>query len=300
MILFLLVLSLCFAQEELQVKYFLSISGEIECPGDTLYVKTMGSDGFPAENVELRFVLYSPYQGLRSIKTTDQNGLAKTTITKPGVYRIYINTDEYNHDKFVSFNYSELCPPPPPEEFNLSVQPDCENNQTIINLTKDGDPLQDVFVRTDVWSSTTNTNGIAVFPLQEGILTVYAELIGYTSQNLTMLVDCTPPPPPECLEDDDCSFDEVCEMESCINISGECGYAEDHSWVSYECCEDDDCGFRMICANSSCIIRPEPPEPGVNETVEEEASEEPEACVPLLIPFVLIIVYYEAASKKTM
>jgi len=261
----------------LNVTHFLNIETEIICPDNDLVMTAISSDESPASAVELRVVLYLPYQGLRAVKTTDKDGIAVAELTKTGLYRIYINTELYNHDDFVEFNYSELCPAPPPKQFNVSVTPLCNESRMMVQVAEDDIPIQDVFVRTLNWSSTTNNNGQAIFPLDEGYVYIVANKSGFVRQEFWIDINCTPeppPPPPECLQNPDCALNQICENETCVNISGTCGYAENHSWINYECCEDNECGYKMICANKSCIL--EPPKENIikNETAipEEESA----------------------------
>lgn len=259
-LLLLLVISFSFAQN---ITYFLNISGQLICPGDILVMTAEASNGQPAPGVELRLVLHYPYQGLRALQTTDSSGQASTKLTKPGEYRIYINTDEYNHPQYVSFNQSELCPPLPPESFNLTVIPDCNSSLLIISAYQDSTPLEDVFIRTLNWSSFSSPSGSVAFPLEEGYVFIQANKSGYVSQEFWTNVSCRPPeppkPPPECLEDSSCADNQYCMNETCMNLTGECGYTLNHSWVDYECCEDVECGYKMICDNNSCILEPPPP-----------------------------------------
>ena len=57
----------------------------------------------------------------------------------------------------------------------------------------------------------------------------------------------------ECIDDDDCEDDEKCEDNECVEITGECGYADDHKWIEYECCDDDDCEDDEKCEDNECI-----------------------------------------------
>ncbi len=277
LLLLILLASISFAQVEPEITRFLHIEKDVSCPDNMLTMQAVASDGKPAPGVELRLVLHYPYQGLRAVQTTDSKGIAKAKLTKPGNYRIYIRTDDYNHDDFEEFDYPEMCPPPPPKGFNVTVGKDCNNSQLIVTATEEGDPLEDVFISTEKWSSTSNPQGIVVFPLEEGLIYITANRSGYSSIQFWADINCTPPPPPpppECLQDQNCSFDQFCENETCINITGECGYPENHSWVSYECCEDEDCGFRMICRNNTCEVRPPPPE-NITQENETEIVEKP-------------------------
>ncbi len=65
----------------------------------------------------------------------------------------------------------------------------------------------------------------------------------------------------ECFSDDDCGDAQYCDVEtgasggSCEDVTGACGYPEDHEWVQYECGDDENCtecqrGY--TCVNHEC------------------------------------------------
>lgn len=302
-----LLLSFSFAQN---VTYFLNISEEVLCPGDRLIMEAIASNGQSIPGIELRLVLHSPYQGLRAVQTTDSKGQASAVLTKPGEYRVYINTEDYNHPQFVTFNYPELCPPPPAKSFNLSVVPDCNNSLLIITASDSGIPLEDVFIRTLNWSSFSGPTGSVAFPLLEGYRYIQADKNGYTGHAFWKNVSCKPPeppkPPPECLENSSCKTNQYCSNETCMNLTEDCGYPENHSWVDYECCEDVDCGYKMICVNNSCIIETAP-KPNIsenlsqNDSIQSNSEEEPED-IPIwvfivLFPIIAVLVYFILKKK---
>lgn len=291
--LILLLVSASFCQEPV-IKRVVTVSTDVSCPDDILTMRAISSDGKPAAGIELRLVLHSPYQGLRAVKTTDSSGEATAELTKPGEYRIYIRTDAYNHKDFEEFDYPSMCPPPPPEDFDIQVQPDCNNSLLLITVSQDGMPLSDVMISTFNWSSTSSADGLAAFPLDEGYAYVTAEKAGFTMKGLWVNVSCAPPPlppPPECLQDGDCAFDQLCANQSCIDITGECGYPENHSWIDYECCDDEGCGYLMICENNTCELEPQPIKNETNITSNETAvdDERPQGvCIAALLPLLLL------------
>lgn len=267
----LLILSFSFAQN---VTYFLNVSAQVQCPEDILLMKAIASNGKAVPGIELRLVLHYPYQGLRAVQTTNSSGEASAKLTKPGEYRIYIKTEDYNHPQFVTFNYSQLCPEPPPKSFNLTVAPDCNSSLLIITANDSGTLLEDVFIRTLNWSSFSGPSGSVAFPLEEGYVYVQANKTGYFEQAFWTNVSCRPPEPeplPECLENSSCASSQYCSNETCMNLTGECGYPDNHSWVEYECCEDADCGYKMICENNSCVLEPVP-EPNITNTSQNESA----------------------------
>ncbi|MCD6227023.1 right-handed parallel beta-helix repeat-containing protein [Candidatus Micrarchaeota archaeon] len=56
----------------------------------------------------------------------------------------------------------------------------------------------------------------------------------------------------ECLSDDDCEDDEKCDNHKCVEITGTCGYAENHEWIEYECCNDTECEDNEVCQDHEC------------------------------------------------
>ena len=302
----LLMLSFSFAQN---VTYFLNISAYVSCPDDRLFLEAIASNGQSVPGVELRLVLHSPYQGLRAVQTTNSSGQASAVLTKPGEYRVYINTEDYNHLQFVTFNYPELCPAPPPKTFNITAAPDCNNSLLIITANDSGAPLEDVFIRTLNWSSFSGPSGSVAFPLEEGYVYIQANKSGYFEQAFWTNISCKPPvpeSPPECLGNSSCAEDQYCLNETCLNLTGECGYPENHSWMQYECCEDDECGYKMLCQNNSCILEPAP-EPNVSMNITENESDVPAPSMQpqylpvwvfiAIIPIAVVILYFLLKKK---
>lgn len=273
--LFLLLLLLALSQpifaenaSEPNITRFLNLNMSASCPGNMLHISAIASDGRPAPDVELRLVLYLPYMGFRGLGHTDSNGNMSIELTKNGSYRVYMNTDAYDHDRYVEFDYPALCPPPPPKQMNISVLPDCDNALlTVITRANDsGLPLEGVFILADNWSSFTGTGGFASLPFEKGWVYVRAERANYTSQEFFADARCLPPP--ECALNSDCDGFEFCGASGdCENVTGACGYAENHSWIMYACCEDADCGNESLeCKDNACIEKQLPPELPANIT----------------------------------
>lgn len=237
---------------------FMSLETSTSCPGNMLLMNATASDGSPATGVELRLVLYEPFQGLRALMHTDQDGLASVQLTKPGSYRVYMYTSDYDHDQYVSFDYPAMCPPPPPSQMNLTVSPQCGEGLLLVTAYGNGTPLEGVFVsvRNDHgWSSLTGSNGEASFPLEQGDVFINASRENYSSLGFYTTINCTPP---ECASDLDCPSDSYCVLGNCSKITGGCGFAENHTWFVYRCCSDQDCGNASTCQNHTCAV-PAPP-----------------------------------------
>jgi hypothetical protein len=147
---------------------------------------------------------------------------------------------------------------------NVSIEPDCEAMRLSIatKANETGAPLEGVFILAGDWSSFSGKSGMVSVPFEKGYVFIRAERANYTSQEFYFDASCLPPP--ECLTDSDCGALEFCLGGNCTNVTGECGYPKNHTWVAYGCCADADCGNEsQICANSTCVGKPLPPEPPV-------------------------------------
>jgi len=255
------------ANQQPEIIRFVSFNLTATCPDNNLHILATASDGTPAPEVKLRLVLHEPYQGLRAVMVTDADGQASVELTKPGNYRIYVYSLDYNYDDFVEFDYPEMCPPPPPIRMEINVTPDCEKGTLGILVTSEGAPLSEAFVRAEKWSSLTGTSGSVSFPLEEGQIYITAEKSGYSKIELFQNINCSTPPV-ECVQDADCDAEEYCAENECVAvIQGTCGQVENHSWIEHECCSDADCPADFICENHVCtaVQLPEPQEPPVSE-----------------------------------
>ncbi len=70
--------------------------------------------------------------------------------------------------------------------------------------------------------------------------------------------------------DSDCISTKYCFEGSCVDVTGVCGYVENHKWVSYDCCDDFNCALGYKCTDNTCVLIP------VEESEEEIVEEEPE------------------------
>ena len=141
----------------------LDITTSTSCPGNVLTVNAYTSDNSSPAGIELRLLLYDPYNGLKALLDTDANGTASANLSRTGYYRIYPSTIAYIHPDYVDFNYTAMCPPP---GINLSISADCSRDILLINATSQGAPLADAFLSADSWSSLTSQSGRAAIPFQ--------------------------------------------------------------------------------------------------------------------------------------
>ena len=62
----------------------------------------------------------------------------------------------------------------------------------------------------------------------------------------------------ECESDVNCPLEKRCLENRCIALVGECGYASNHRWVSYECCMDASCASGYCRDDHTCSPSPRP------------------------------------------
>jgi hypothetical protein len=182
----------------LSSSYFASSNGTLNlsistsCPDDVLHMNLSSSDGANANlsGVELRLVLYEPYNGFRGLTHPDANGSASLELSRTGDYRIYFNTLVYDHPEFVPFNYPNMCPPAPPKHMDMSVLADCDNSLLLID-TSSSDPLGGVFIQGDSWSSMTGADGKAFLPFDgSDFVFLTAQKKGYTTDSGWFATGC--------------------------------------------------------------------------------------------------------------
>jgi len=255
------------AQLNLTVTRALNLEMNTTCPGDILHVYAIASDDTPVPDAELRLVLYEPYLGLRALQHTDQTGYAKFELKATGYYQIYVRleNDTYNHPNYFDFNYTAMCPPPPPKKLSVDISKSCASRILILNISSGSGPESGVLVTSPQWSSLSGTDGMAVIPFQEGYVLLNLEKAGFTTVNISERILCS-----GCLKDFDCADDERCDnsSSSCVpvNATGPCGFFYDHAWYPYQCCVDADCGNAYSCLNNSCVAKAPIPQQTNNQT----------------------------------
>ncbi|MFH1520107.1 MAG: hypothetical protein ABID61_00525, partial [Candidatus Micrarchaeota archaeon] len=103
---------------------------------------------------------------------------------------------------------------------------------------------------------TTDSNGKLTFTRcgETVIITVSKSgyTYDYTSATLASCSLCSQPSL-ECTSNSECNTDEFCSNNVCEQITGTCGYALDHTWVSYQCCSDSMCGTNEVCTGHTCV-----------------------------------------------
>lgn len=75
-----------------------------------------------------------------------------------------------------------------------------------------------------------------------------------TTTRLTSTVDKFDRPANWCYINSDCADTEYCNANACTEVTGTCGYAENHAWVSYACCADTDCMAGRVCSSHTCVL----------------------------------------------
>lgn len=172
--------------------YRLDLTMETSCPGDVMTVDAIASNGQPAVDVELRLVLYEPYQGLRALKHTSSSGQTFFELTRNGSYRVYVNTEEYNHEKYYPYEYPELCPPPPPKHMVVAGEINCDSRIMKINVSDNDGPVENVFVNSLYWSSMTGKAGTISLPFEEDDYFLSFSRTGYNDGTVLFENPCYP------------------------------------------------------------------------------------------------------------
>ncbi len=101
------------------------------------------------------------------------------------------------------------------------------------------------------------SNGKATFTISEsGTYKIIEGSLpsGYSLTAKEIVIDLTAcesgeEPIVECITNSDCSSTKECISNDCVAVTGTCGYASNHAWVSYECCSNTDCteeGFECL------------------------------------------------------
>ncbi|MDO8339412.1 MAG: hypothetical protein Q7T16_02030 [Candidatus Burarchaeum sp.] len=122
------------------------------------------------------------------------------------------------------------------------------------------------FFRKEVWWNLVSAQEVG----KTGTLELSAEKPGSYSLDVSKngfvqvlknfnVVDCTPVP--ECAINADCAEDRACEQGSCAQLSGSCGFIENHKFTEYECCSDSACsalGSGARCEAHACVVRTTP------------------------------------------
>lgn len=105
--------------------------------------------------------------------------------------------------------------------------------------------LQEVYFN---WSDPTD--GTARFvPAVPGRYYVSISRPGYAPVDFNWDIEYCP----ECRVDADCNGSSKCINHSCVQITGTCGYAANHTWIYYECCEDSHCATNQVCVANRCV-----------------------------------------------
>jgi len=111
----------------------------------------------------------------------------------------------------------------------------------------------------DIQTNITNSDGKAQFIItNDGDYWVHASKNHYRNAYLRDIELKLCPEKTEnqseCNLDSDCKLNEYCLNLNCTQIKGECGYVDNHTWVSYDCCENTDCLEGQVCTDHACVV----------------------------------------------
>ncbi len=271
LVFFLVLISVSAAREELPV---IHLDMTTSCPGNNLHIVAT-ANGVPAEDVEIRLVLYEPFYGLRALKHTDSKGEADFQVDKTGKYRVYLSSDYYEHEPFEILFVPNLCPPPPAKQFNVSTALNCKQGLVLISVYHGGEAISDATVESSGWAALTPSDGILIFPIEGNEMKIKVFKAGFANKSGILDTRCSF----SCISSQDCEEDEYCVQGDCKQLTGECGRPINHTWVPYECCDDSACPEDLYCRAFICVVLPkEPPEPpdnGLNDTANESGATPP-------------------------
>jgi len=157
-----------------------------------------------------------------------------------------------------TFTIANAPTPPSPDEdekknMNAQVIANYTNNPFTIIAQYAGSGLQNALATLTLNSQTistcyTNSSGTCQMnATAAGIYYVKITRAGYYDVQIQIELlkyNCT--------SNDECNEDDICKENICEKITGECGYAKEHKWISYECCADSQCSSDSYCANNVC------------------------------------------------
>lgn len=146
-------------------------------------------------------------------------------------------------------------------QFEVAISGNCTGRPVTVTVK---DLFDGSFVRAQVtfkanvsgmWSdvffnwTSPDSGRMAYSPADAGPYFISVTRPGYIEYDKVITVDYCP----ECRQDADCAGTQFCTGGNCINITGTCGYAENHRWTGYICCADSDCAGDELCSDHSCL-----------------------------------------------
>ena len=125
------------------------------------------------------------------------------------------------------------------------------NSGNIKLVDKTGPPFQDTVLAeiSDGKTSFTISESGTYKLIPESLPSTYT----MTEKEVVIdLSDCPESSETACTTSSDCLTTEQCTANECVAVTGTCGYATSHAWVSYECCADSDCAADEVCTENVC------------------------------------------------
>ncbi|MFA6036252.1 MAG: carboxypeptidase-like regulatory domain-containing protein [Candidatus Micrarchaeia archaeon] len=107
----------------------------------------------------------------------------------------------------------------------------------------------------DVFSSGyANKTGFYDFtPLLAGNYSIEVSKSGFVHDYADLEAkDCSLP---ECTSNSQCEGNAACVQGKCAEVSGACGYADNHNFIEYQCCSDSACSANSRCEDHLCVQR---------------------------------------------
>ncbi len=147
----------------------------ILCPENLLQIVIKSKDSKPVSDVEIRLILYEPYQGLKQQKVTDQDGKAVFNMSKEldGKYQLQFEKTGYLKPDDVFFDFVHCKVETPPPVLDLMIPDKTEvGKEFIAKATKDSKACDSCVIVVkdstgkEVSRFTTDKNGEAKISLQ--------------------------------------------------------------------------------------------------------------------------------------
>ena len=213
----------------------MSFSYDFSCPGDVVEFEAKRSPTKPLPGVKIK-IIYDDTATIVDTLTTDSDGKASIVLSEEGLYKITASkTDFVTVHKSFEF---ELCP------FICGSDDECADDEQCIDGTCI--PVECPECGEISEHQCTAYQCCADEDCAEG-------QVCEENQCIT---------PYECASGADCEDSEYCDVApgeaggSCEPVTGECGYAADHEWVTYECGDEPgcpECPAGAVCEERQCV-----------------------------------------------
>ena len=172
-----------------------------------------------------------------------------------GYTTMFAGGDDGDKDKTLDLSYERL---------------ECPEDGVLLNATHSGEIINDVKFRVlrngMIYYEMESYGEVYLYLPKEGYYYVEADRGGYKKDSISFnyelceVEEPEPEPEKECTVDSDCLTTHYCNTttSTCRPVTGECGFAENHTWHEYECCVHEDCVLKYdegyYCVEHVCVL----------------------------------------------